>query len=118
MTHQLKRALVAIACLVLGACGIAEVDWNNARAANTLAAYQAFLLHHPDDRHSENARGRILALQDDRLWSVAMAVHTSAGFRSYLKKEPGGTHVAEAHYYLEALQHTSGANLPRRSATG
>jgi hypothetical protein len=119
MKALLMSPLVAIACLAAAACGIAEVDWNNARAAGTLAAYQAFLIHHPDDRHAENARGRILALQDDKFWSAAMAAHTTAGFHRYLKEEPGGTHVAEAHYYLEALERASGANPnPPRPASG
>ncbi len=111
MKHPLPVVLVTATSL-LTACGIAEVDWNNARAANTLSAYQSFLRHHPNDPRAANARGRILALQDDQAWAAAMAADTAAGFHQYLNKEPGGIHVGEAHYYLGGLARAAAPKSP------
>jgi hypothetical protein len=88
----------------LTACNTAESDWRQATAANTMTAYQAFLQKHADSRHAENARGRILALQDDQAWNAARAADSIAGYQDYLKAESGGVHVGEAKYQITALQ--------------
>jgi hypothetical protein len=91
MKHPLTAAFAVMISLLTSACGIAEVDWNNARAANTLAAYQSFLREHPSDPRADNARGRIFALRDDQAWAAAMGAHSAAGFHEYLKEEPGSS---------------------------
>jgi hypothetical protein len=100
------RLIPAFVCLgaALTACNTAESDWRQATAANTMTAYQAFLQKHADSRHAENARGRILALQDDQAWNAARAADSIAGYQDYLKAESGGVHVGEAKYQITALQ--------------
>jgi hypothetical protein len=97
-------ALAAVAAFMITACGTAEYDWNKARAANTLAAYQDFFRHHSDDRRADNARGRILALQDDHAWVAARATNTAEAYGGYLRLEPGGIHAAEARYWEARAQ--------------
>src|SRR5258708_26697265 len=83
----------------LTACNTAESAWQQATAANTLSAYQTFLQEHADSKHVENARGRILALQDEQAWSAARSANSIASYQDYLKTESGGAHVREAKYH-------------------
>jgi hypothetical protein len=102
---SIRFAIPVVLCAaVLAACNTAKSDWNMATAANTLDAYQTFLRQHGSDEHADNARGRILALQDEQAWSKARAANTAEGYDAYLKTEGGGVHAEEAQYYLTALQ--------------
>jgi hypothetical protein len=96
--------LAACAGLALAGCGTAEFDWNKASAANTLAAYQAFVQNHPKDKHADDARGRILALQDQQAWDTARKAASIEGYQAYLSTESGGSHAEQAHYEITALQ--------------
>lgn len=108
-TGRAARAGWAIAAvltgLMLGACGrvTSDWDWNQALAANTEDGYEAYIRKHPADPRAENARGRILALQDDAAWSAAQSAGTAAGYEEYLRKESGGVHALEARAMLERL---------------
>jgi hypothetical protein len=97
-------ALTASAGLALAGCGTAEWDWNKATAANTLAAYQSFVRSHPDDKRADDARGRILALQDEQAWVAAQKAGSIAGYQAYLAAEGGGVHAEQAQYEIAALQ--------------
>jgi hypothetical protein len=102
-----RLRIAAVICMggVLSACSLmADSDWHKATLANTIAAYQTFLQEHPTDRHADNARGRILALQDENAWSAARAANTVASYEGYLKAESGGVHVGDAKYQITALQ--------------
>jgi len=103
MTKRMA-AFVAGIGLVIAGCGTAEYDWNKALAANTLAGYQAFLRDHGDSQYADNARGRLLALEDDHAWSLAQAAHTIDGYREYLRVEGGGIHAPDAQYEITALE--------------
>jgi hypothetical protein len=90
---------------LLSACDlIADSDWHKATIANTIAGYETFLQEHPDNKHADNARGRILALRDEHAWSAAKASNSIAGFEEYLKAHGGGVHVGGAKYQITALQ--------------
>jgi hypothetical protein len=96
--------LAACAGFALAGCGTAEWDWNKASAANTLAAYQAFVQNHPNDQRADDARGRILALQDEQGWAAAQKAASIAGYQAYLKTYGGGIHAEQAQFELAALQ--------------
>ena len=104
MRNRLTIGLVLCTNLLLIACNPAENDWNKATSANTLMAYQAFLQEHPGDKHADQARGRMLALQDDADWNTAKNLDTIGGFQDYLQKESGGVHVLEAQAQVTALK--------------
>jgi hypothetical protein len=95
---------VLLAAVLLTACNTADSDWRKATAANTLDAYQTFLRQHGSDEHADNARGRMLAIQDEQAWSKARAADSVEGYNAYLETEGGGVHAEEARYYLTALQ--------------
>jgi SPOR domain len=103
---SIRSAIPVVLCasVVLAACNSAASDWRKAIAANSVAAYETFLREHGSDEHADNARGRILALQDDQAWSKARAAKTADSYDAYLKTEGGGVHAQEARYYLTALQ--------------
>jgi hypothetical protein len=104
MKNRLTTGLVLCTSLLLMACNFAEYDWYKATSANTLVAYQAFVREHPGDKHADEARGRILALQDDADWNTAKNLNTIAAFQDYLQKESGGVHVLEAQAQMTALK--------------
>jgi outer membrane protein assembly factor BamD (BamD/ComL family) len=104
MSIRFTIPTVLFVALVLTACDTAAGDWRKATAANTVAAYQTFLERHGSDEHAGNARGRILALQDEQAWTAARAANTEEAYNAYLKTESGGVHAEEARYYLTALR--------------
>jgi hypothetical protein len=103
MKTRLMMLTVLGAAVALSACNSADSDWNKATAANTLAAYQAFVQQHGSDQRADNARGRILALQDEQAWAVARAANTVESYNAYLQTESGGVHAGQAQYNLTAL---------------
>lgn len=103
-TRLLVPALLCAAA-ALSACNLmSESDWHKATVANTIAGYEAFLQGHPNNKHADNARGRILALRDEQAWSAAQAINTIAAYDGYLKAWSGGVHVGDARYEITALQ--------------
>jgi sporulation related protein len=96
--------VVLCSSVLLTGCNTAENDWNKATASNTVAAYQGFLQEHGSDKHADNARGRILALQDDQAWTTARTANTVEAYDEYLKIEGGGVHAQQAQYYVTALR--------------
>lgn len=99
---KLPSVLMLCAAVLSTGCGTAEYDWNKAMAAGSLSAYRTFLKDHPTGRRAGDARGRILALEDDQAWARARATHTVAGYREYLRTESGGIHAADAQYEITA----------------
>jgi len=103
MNIRSTMPVVLCGAVLLAACNTAENDWHKATAANTLAAYQAFLQEHGGDKHADNARGRILALKDEQVWAAARSANTVEAYDEYLKVQAGGVHALEAQYYRTAL---------------
>jgi hypothetical protein len=93
---KILRAIGFLVVVPLVACSSTQSDWSQANAANTVAAYQAFLAKHPDATQAEVARDRIHALQDEQAWARAQQANTVAGFQDYLQEQPSGVHVEEA----------------------
>ncbi len=106
--------LAASVGLIISGCGTAEYDWNKALAANTLGAYQNFVAHHGSSKYAADARGRVLALEDDQAWSQAQLADTLKGYQDYLRREGGGVHVPDALYRITALERAQGwQSLPK-----
>jgi hypothetical protein len=112
MNTRLWIAVLVCTSAVLSACSLmADSDWHKATLANTVAAYEAFLREHPDNKHTDNARGRILALRDEHAWSDARAGNSIASYEGYLKAQSGGVHVGDAKYQITALQRAAAWKL-------
>lgn len=104
MMRRLMTGFVLCASVMIMGCKPAASDWYKATAANSLGAYQTFLRNYPKDKHADEARGRILALQDDQDWAKAQATNTIEGYQAYLQNEPGGIYARDAQYQLTALE--------------
>ncbi len=89
-------AVSVLLATILAACSSTEADWQKATAADTVAAYQDFLMQHPNGQQADEARSRIRARQDDQAWMDAMSADTEASFRQYARLEPHGSHLGEA----------------------
>jgi hypothetical protein len=118
LMSKLPSAFMLCAALLISGCGTAEYDWNQATAAGTLPAYQSFVKNHPTDRRADDARGRILALQDDKAWAIAQAARSVAGYREYLRTESGGIYAADAQYEINALQRAAALKAVQSDARG
>ena len=66
-----SRTLLAPSFLVLAlvaGCNRQEADWEEAREADTVAAYQEFLEEHPESQQAQVAQQRMRALQRAERW--------------------------------------------------
>jgi len=91
----------------LFACSSTQNDWQQANAANTVAAYQAFLSQHPNSQQSITARFRIHALEDEQAWARAQQASTAQAFANYMQQEPTGIHTAEAKDRIAATERST-----------
>jgi cell division septation protein DedD len=96
-------ALLIVPALLI-ACNSAQSDWNKAESANTAAAFQDFLNHHPNDTHAQQARDRLQKIEDDEAWANAHQSNSLEAYQQYLQKQPNGAHVADAHTQVTALE--------------
>jgi SPOR domain len=102
--NKVISAIVIGACALSAACGYTKSDWHKALAANTQAAYQIFIRSYPKSEHADEARGRILALQDDQAWRAAQRANTVESFQGYLQRYGGGLHADDARFGITALR--------------
>jgi hypothetical protein len=101
---RFKWTITVIAAAMLVACGSVEGAWDKANAENSVQAYQAFLDKYPADKHADEARAKIAALQDLQAWTAADTANTEAAFQGYLQKHGSGVHAQEARDRLNGLQ--------------
>jgi hypothetical protein len=104
MNNMYRTAVLIVTGFLTVACNSAAGDWDKATAANTLAAYQAFLQNHSTNTHAGDAQARIAQLQDDADWSMAQSENSEKSYGDYLQQHATGAHVAAAHDHLTSLQ--------------
>jgi hypothetical protein len=100
------RGACWVTVLLLTACGSVQMDWNQARATNTVAAYEAFIDKHPNTPESIEAHQQIATLNDARAWAQALQSNSPDSFESYLRQRPSGVHAEEARARISALERT------------
>ena len=108
------RGACWVAVLLLTACGSIQMDWNQARATNTVVAYEAFIDKHPNTPESIQAHQQIATLNDARAWAQALQASSPESFESYLQQRPSGVHAAEARVRIDTIERTDawyGASL-------
>ena len=117
-------ALGVIVLIALGACSREQRDWRAAQAADTIEAYDQFIVRHPDSELVTQARSRIVQLAEERDWERATGVNTPAAYREFLAQYPNGRWAQEARIRIEsfALSETQATQpavttLERASAT-
>jgi hypothetical protein len=99
------RGICLLAVVVgLMACSSPEADWKKADSQGTVAAYEDFLVKHPNDSHATQARTRIQSLEDDHAWTPAQNANTIESLKQYVQTQPNGTHVADAQERITGLE--------------
>jgi hypothetical protein len=76
------------------------LDWDQARATNTSAAYATYLEQHPDGRNAPRAA----TLEEERAIDEALAGGLDKDLEAYLARWPDGTFAAEAKAVLGGVQ--------------
>jgi formylglycine-generating enzyme required for sulfatase activity len=83
--------------------------WVQAKAANTMAAYQEYLGRYPAGRHADEARRAVAVFErqqqaDEEAWAQARNANTVAAYQEYLRRYPTGRHAAEARQAVAASE--------------
>jgi ankyrin repeat protein len=84
---------------MLGGC--ATTDWQNARQANTIQEYERFLVKHPRNEYSANAKKKAEYLS----WDKAKNENTIETYENFLMKYPRGEKESVARNELRNLQY-------------
>jgi len=100
------RGTCWVAVLLLTACGSTQMDWNQARAMNTVAAYEAFIDKHPNTPESVEAHQQIATLNDAWAWAQALRASSLDSFESYLQQWSSGLHAPEARARIDTMERT------------
>lgn len=111
------RVLFFLMVGVLVACSSQEADWAKANAQGTITAYNGFLRGHPDSARAEQARSRILSLEDQQAWTVAQTANTAAAFQEYLRTETKGVHAQDARDRIKAFEEDAAWKVANAVAT-
>ena len=92
--------------------------WGLASAADTMAAYRAFLATHGTGRYAADGRRRYEALEradrertEDGAWQQAQTANTAAALGGYLEKYPNGRYAAQAQERVAGLVRRIEADL-------
>lgn len=92
--HRLIHTFIALAGLglVLAGCENEYTAYDEAKAANTPEAYEAFLEQFPDGVNVADARSKLEVLD----WNAAVEANTAEGYEAYLEKYTEGDHAVKA----------------------
>lgn len=104
--NSLRGTCWVTVLLLLTACGSVQMDWNQARATNTVAAYEAFIDQHPNTPESVAAHQQIVTLNDEQAWAQALQASSPESLESYLQQRPSGVHAAEARARIATIERT------------
>ncbi len=107
-------AAVLCAALLAAGCSRQETAYQEARAADTVAAYRAYLRDFPAGTHAAEARARLQWWLEEDDWQRAARLGTPEAFQRYLGAHPDGRHATEARQRLAALV-ASGEPPPREA---
>jgi cell division septation protein DedD len=91
--------VAAVALLVIG-CSGRQQQWEAARRADTLEAYQQFLRSFPEGEFVSQAQARMRELQETADWQKAVQIDTADGYQQFLNQHPQGRMADEARIRL------------------
>ncbi len=95
----LMMTMVVVALMVI-ACSGRQQQWETARRADTLEAYQRFLQTYPDGEFASQAQARVRELQESSDWQKAMQTDTADGYQQFINQHPQGRMADEARIRL------------------
>jgi len=111
MTGKVRCAMSTVLLLALVGCVTVDSRWQQATSADTVQAYRAFLLRHPNSDYAVKAQEKIDSLD----WQQAKSRDIDA-IEGYLRTHPESRHTAEARAKLETLEWYRAKNLNTVSA--
>lgn len=94
---------ILLVIVFLHACSQRQQAWEEARAANTPEAYEAFVASFPDGEFASQARARAAELRETRDWQKAIAANSLDAYRQFVKLHPDGSMSDEARIRIESF---------------
>jgi hypothetical protein len=95
MRHVLI-ALLIVSLALASACSRRQQEWEAARSADTLPAYQRFLASFPDGEFVSQAQARVRELEEDADWQKATRADTPEAYQEFVARHPQGRMADEA----------------------
>jgi hypothetical protein len=102
-TSIVVTAVASIVLLLLAGCGVDKKDWEKARRANTIVAYEEFLQKHPKSDFSKEARTRLEKLYRPLDWEKVKTANTIIAYEEFLRKHPESEYTEEARSILNDM---------------
>ncbi|MFU8833248.1 MAG: SPOR domain-containing protein [Wenzhouxiangella sp.] len=99
-------ATLLIAVAMIAGCDTRQRDWEEARQADSLSAYQEFLEQYPDGEHADTARQRISEIREQDAWETARERDTVEAYQAFVDEYPDSTHAAQASSRISELERT------------
>jgi len=84
-----------------------DVIWNNANRTNTINSLLGYLNKYPSGRYCEQAKNKILYLeeqQETEVWNSAINSNTKESYGDYLYRYPNGKYFSQAQEKISALE--------------
>jgi phosphoserine phosphatase len=105
MNVPIITVIAAIVLVVLASgCDRQEAAWQEAKEADTIAAYQAYVEAHGDGTQADEAEQRIRALQAADLWKEIREAETVEAYERFLKRFPDSQEAEEARARIAELE--------------
>jgi len=110
--HSFHPFLAAALLLLTISCGTLQNRWEETRAADSIAAYEAFLQKHPQGVEAAQARERLADLAAQKDWEAAVRQDSVAAYGDFLEKHPSGKLAEMAQTRRRSLAPPPGEDLP------
>ena len=97
-------AATIVLMLLASGCDRQEAAWQEAREADTITAYEAYVEEYGDSQQANDAQQRIRALRAAELWQETRQAGTVKAYQRFLQQFPGTPEAEEARARLAELE--------------
>jgi hypothetical protein len=104
MNSRVFLAPVLLVLAMAAGCDRRESAWQDAREADTVAAYQSFIEDYPDSPQSEQARQRMRELQRAEQWERARGADSAEAYQQFVADFPEAPEAERARARFEELE--------------
>lgn len=87
---------VLLLVFVIVGCTSVEKDWEETHKADSVEAYEQFLVRYPEGKYSKDAQSRLVVLRHTKAWQEAKNINTAEGYERFLKSYPQSEFIEEA----------------------
>ena len=96
MRRHVLMAFLIVSLVWASGCSRRQQEWQAARSADTVVAYQRFLASFPDGEFASQAQARVRELQEAADWQKAMRADTAEAYQQFVTRHPQGRNSDEA----------------------